>query len=60
MTIDKSITRLAIPEVFLEAPPSPDDDAAPLTPFMIHVWRQNGLKGDPAGRTAAERRNYLY
>ena len=60
MTTDKSITRPAIAEVFLEAPRSPDDDAVPLTPFMVHVWRQNGLKGDPAGRTPAERRNYLY
>src|ERR1039457_5060022 len=60
MTTDQSIARLAVSEVFLQAAPSSDDDAVPLTPFMVHVWRQNGLKGDPAGRTPAERRNYLY
>jgi glycosyltransferase involved in cell wall biosynthesis len=49
----------AVSDIFLNIPSDPDDDLAPLTPFMIHVWRQNGLS-DGALHDNNEREHFIY
>lgn len=47
-------------EVFLEAPLEPREELAPLTPFMIHVWRQQGLQNDATLHRAKDREGFVY
>jgi glycosyltransferase involved in cell wall biosynthesis len=46
--------------VFLEAPAGPTEDFAPLTPFMIHIWRLHGLQTDSMLEAPAEREKFVY
>jgi len=61
MTATKKHTAaLSISEVFLQAPLCSDDEHVPFTPFMIHIWQRNGLKGDPSVRPTAEQKSFVY
>jgi glycosyltransferase involved in cell wall biosynthesis len=55
-----AITPGSIFEVFLEAPRCPTDNFVPLTPFMIHVWRQNGLPSESALEQPDQRERFVY
>ena len=54
------VTPQTVADVFLNASPGPSEDAAPLTPFMIHVWRQHGLDGAETLARAPERERFVY
>lgn len=45
---------------FLEAPEEGNGELAPLTPFMIHVWRLHGLQSEAALARPAEREKFVY
>jgi glycosyltransferase involved in cell wall biosynthesis len=61
-TADRSnmVTHRSISEAFLEAPMGPTDDFVPLTPFIIHIWRQSGLPSNAALERNEERGKFLY
>ena len=54
------VTPQTIPDVFLNASSGSNEDAAPLTPFMIHVWRQHGLDSEEALERAPDRERFVY
>jgi glycosyltransferase involved in cell wall biosynthesis len=54
------VTHRSIAETFLEAPMGPTDDFVPLTPFMIHIWRQHGLPSNAALERNKEREKFVY
>ena len=49
-----------ISRVFLEAAAGPTEDFAPLTPFMVHVWRLNGLQTDAPLNQPPDREKFVY
>ena len=59
-TLSESTDFNAIARVFLETVPVSDQELAPLTPFMIHIWRLNGLQTDAALEHPAERARFVY
>ena len=54
------VTPQTIPEVFLNASSGSNEEAAPLSPFMIHVWRQHGLDSEEALERAPDRERFVY
>jgi Glycosyl transferases group 1 len=54
------VTPRTIPEVFLNAGSASNEEAAPLTPFMIHVWRQHGLENEEMLERASDRERFVY
>src|SRR5262245_33358283 len=54
------ITHRSISDVLLEAPLGPTDDFAPLAPFMIHIWRLEGLPSNAALERIEEREKFTY
>ena len=49
-----------ISRTFLDASPNSSEELAPLTPFMIHVWRLHGLQSDATLERPAEREKFVY
>src|SRR6266536_518802 len=45
---------------FLEAPAEASQELAPLTHFMIHVWRRHGLENGAALERPPEREKFVY
>src|SRR3954470_1402494 len=54
------LTPQSIADVFLNASPGSNDEAAPLSPFMVHVWRQHGLNSDEVLQRAQDRELFVY
>ena len=46
--------------MFLNASSGSSEEAAPLTPFMIHVWRQHGLDSEEMLERAPDRERFVY
>jgi glycosyltransferase involved in cell wall biosynthesis len=47
-------------DAFLKAPEDPNDELAPLSPYMIHVWRQWGLPSEAALSQDRDREEFVY
>jgi glycosyltransferase involved in cell wall biosynthesis len=54
----RAIKPQSLTELFLDAPVGPTEDIAPLSAFMIFVWRQ--VEADPALERAYAREAFLY
>src|SRR5690242_10324085 len=53
------VTAQTIADVFLQASSASGETAAPLTPFMIHVWRQRGLDSEQMLERAPDRERFV-
>jgi glycosyltransferase involved in cell wall biosynthesis len=53
------VTPQTIASVFLKASSNSGETAAPLTPFMIHVWRQRGLDSEEILGRAPDRERFV-
>ena len=49
-----------VADVFLNAPTRPDPEFVPLSTFMVHIWRMNGLKSEDALDQNRERERFVY
>src|SRR5215475_13583466 len=54
------VNQLTFTDVFLNAPSGDSEDFVPLTPFMIHVWRQHGLTGEAILERNKDRERFVY
>src|ERR1041385_8522985 len=53
------VTPQTVAGVFLNASCGSNEAAAPLTPFMIHVWRQRGLDSEEMLERAPDRERFV-
>jgi glycosyltransferase involved in cell wall biosynthesis len=55
-----AVTPQTFADVFLNASSGSNEQAAPLTPFMIHTWRQRGLDNEEVLESAPDRESFAY